>query len=352
MGIALTYLSLGWSGIFESLNDHLLNYLEGGDFDELIGKFCTERRELSAFLAFRMRDPTSPDFLGSKRVDNELVNVMQRDYLTPQSNPVIAALPYAIPGRLLHKTELVSPEHFDSQGVYEHFVRPSNTDHFGTALYKGQSGLFMFTLGHHSQYDWMSEEVSRYTSHSLGQIVRAVDLRLRMEIGATSDQCILLLDEDKFVRVLDDQHRGKVEQWFKIANNRLLPRMKRDVPQFEKGLGKAFQGQQFSCTLSGSADERMSLTFSPGPKFPYGKTVTLELNKLQRPNWDVASLCSTFNLTLSEANVTEDLLNGLEVRGIAEKRGLKQDTVRAYLKRIYAKTEVHGQARLIKHLLT
>ncbi|MEM8796363.1 MAG: hypothetical protein AAGE61_12415 [Pseudomonadota bacterium] len=336
---------------FDTFGNDVLNYLETGDFEALTEAFCQGRAEMSAFLAFRMQDPASPMFLGSERVDPELVEVMRSHYLTPESNPVIAALPYALPGKLLHKTELVSADHFDRQGVYDNFVRPSDTDHFGTALYRGNSGLFMFTIGHLSAFDWMNENEATRTSMMLQQMVRAVDLRLRMEIGSCASQCVVLIDQAGVIRVMDDLARATIEECFKIANGRLCPKLKKDVRRFDKAVERALSGQNNTVFLSDRNGYGVSVALSRGPDFPYEKTVRLELGPLKRATWDVEGLRAAYNLTHAEAVVTLALLEGRDVRGIANHHGLKPDTVRVYLKRVYLKTGKHGQAQLISHLL-
>ncbi|MEP5640321.1 MAG: helix-turn-helix transcriptional regulator [Roseibium sp.] len=335
----------------ETFSNRLLEYLETGEFGSLTTAFCEQRKELSAFLAFSMRDLTTPDFLGSQRVDPALVNVMRSNYLTPDSNPVIAALPYAVPGRLLHKTELVRPEHFDNQGVYENFVRPSDTDHFGTALYKGRSGLFMFTIGHRAAYDWMSEGLAKQSSLMLGEIVRAVDLKLNMEVGSSPYQCELLVDEDKVIRCFNSRHKGVVDHWFSNFEGKLRMRLKKDEWQLDHALERALSGQPNILSLSDEDGAGMSVECMRGPCFPFRRTVRMVFSSLKRKTWDIESLGLAFGLTQAESAVTLDLLVGLDVREIAALQNLKHSTVRTYLKKVYSKTGKHGQAQLVSHLL-
>ena len=57
---------------------------------------------------------------------------------------------------------------------------------------------------------------------------------------------------------------------------------------------------------------------------------------------------SIFNLTKTESDVVDLLVNGLSVNQIAEERSTKIDTVRGQLKNVHAKTGTNGQLDLLK----
>jgi len=74
--------------------------------------------------------------------------------------------------------------------------------------------------------------------------------------------------------------------------------------------------------------------------------VALLLPSPSQPPCDEA-LVAALSLTKAEARVVHHVMMGRKVRRIAEKMSLTEQTVRTYLKRIYAKLEVSGQCELI-----
>lgn len=65
-----------------------------------------------------------------------------------------------------------------------------------------------------------------------------------------------------------------------------------------------------------------------------------------------ATVQEAFGLTPAEVEIVRGLTLGQQVRDIAEQRGRSADTVRTQLKAIHAKTETHGQAELVRLVLS
>jgi DNA-binding CsgD family transcriptional regulator len=61
-------------------------------------------------------------------------------------------------------------------------------------------------------------------------------------------------------------------------------------------------------------------------------------------------LLSLFDFTPAEISITNSILSGALLEGIARSRGGSIDTVRVQLKAIFAKTGTHRQAELVKLL--
>jgi DNA-binding CsgD family transcriptional regulator len=59
-----------------------------------------------------------------------------------------------------------------------------------------------------------------------------------------------------------------------------------------------------------------------------------------------------YRLTPSEARVADRLLDGLEIREIADRLGITLETCRFHLKRVFAKTGTPRQAELIRLMLS
>ncbi|MGH8682352.1 MAG: helix-turn-helix transcriptional regulator, partial [Burkholderiales bacterium] len=62
----------------------------------------------------------------------------------------------------------------------------------------------------------------------------------------------------------------------------------------------------------------------------------------------VDGLSKIFKLTSSEHSVTDLLVNGADVRGVAEFRGTSIETVRSQLRRIFLKTGASSQLELVR----
>jgi DNA-binding CsgD family transcriptional regulator len=65
-----------------------------------------------------------------------------------------------------------------------------------------------------------------------------------------------------------------------------------------------------------------------------------------------AAMRQLYGLTPSEARVADRLLDGLEVREIADRLGITFETCRFHLKRIFSKTSTRRQAELIRLMLS
>ena len=57
-----------------------------------------------------------------------------------------------------------------------------------------------------------------------------------------------------------------------------------------------------------------------------------------------------FGLTQAESSLAADLLSGLDLREIAERRGRSVNTVRTHLASLMAKTDVNRQSELVRLL--
>jgi len=63
-------------------------------------------------------------------------------------------------------------------------------------------------------------------------------------------------------------------------------------------------------------------------------------------------LIQAYDLTPAEARVTQLLVQGSEIDGIAHKLGIRRETARTHLRRVLAKTRTHRQSELIRQLLS
>ena len=69
------------------------------------------------------------------------------------------------------------------------------------------------------------------------------------------------------------------------------------------------------------------------------------------PEWCPATLREAFGLTRREAEVALGITRGSSPAEIATWLGLREGSVRVYLKRVLAKTDTHSQAQLVARLL-
>lgn len=70
------------------------------------------------------------------------------------------------------------------------------------------------------------------------------------------------------------------------------------------------------------------------------------------PVQSVRSLCVLYHLTPAQTELALYLVRGFNSADIAAAMGLKEETIRAYLKHIYAKTETNRQSELVQLLLS
>lgn len=67
---------------------------------------------------------------------------------------------------------------------------------------------------------------------------------------------------------------------------------------------------------------------------------------------DEQTLIDLYQLSAAEADLTRDLIHGYDLRSIAQRRQVSEQTVRTQLKSVFRKTETARQAELVSLVLS
>jgi DNA-binding NarL/FixJ family response regulator len=94
----------------------------------------------------------------------------------------------------------------------------------------------------------------------------------------------------------------------------------------------------FPSSLPGSSAQLAALVFVTDPS--------------SRPQSRGTTLRALYALTPTEVRVADLLLQGLEIRGIANRLGLTLETVRFHTKRVLSKTSTRRQSELVRLMLS
>jgi DNA-binding CsgD family transcriptional regulator len=115
------------------------------------------------------------------------------------------------------------------------------------------------------------------------------------------------------------------------------------------------RGQSTSLRLSRPSLRRpLSLLVAP-LNSPRGRAGPVALLMIADPDRHTAPpmdrLIQVFGLTVAEAQVARQLMQGLDIAGTAARLGIGSRTLRAHLRRVLAKTGTHRRSELIRLLL-
>ncbi len=298
---------------------------------------------------------------GYVRVDPELMAIVERDYITAETNPAIEALPRMALRSLDHFERYDTWEHIRSMPVYADFWIPSRVGHAGTALYPiAGGGALLFSIGCDLGANYLDRDETRWLTAALDAFTRGAALRMAVDdaraledlTADVSASCMMLLDWDG--RVL--KASATAEAVLASVNCILLRADRVEAStdalrvQLDAAIASARHGGSTILTaLAPNGPVRIEV--SQGPSYRRQASILLVVRSPHPPRWDRTTLRQAFALTPREADVALKLIEGLSAAEIADARGLATSSVRLYIKRILAKTDTHSQAQLVSSLL-
>ena len=299
---------------------------------------------------------------GFARVDPALVDVLVTRYATPATNPTLRAIPRMPPGRLLHQSRVIDPATLRGSAFYEEWWRPTGVrEHAGALSLPAPDGRFAFvSVARLGGRDWLDDGETRFVEAAATAIARA--MRTVAAIGRAEGEAALaacgpaaawLLDGAAEILLDNAGARDACAQarTLRQQGRRLVPRTVVADIRLRRTVAEVVRGTRGHGHVPLSVGDRARLIVQPGPTYRGTATALVTLDRPPCPDWDAAALAAAFDLTPREADVALALAAGHRPAEAAAAMGLAPSSVRIYLKRIYAKTGVHGQAPLVAKLL-
>ena len=289
---------------------------------------------------------------GTAGVDDELVQLLEDQYLVADTNPVVASLPAAPRERLVHAGTFCSWKEFLRSPVYNDYSIKAGSHDTGAYLTRIDGALYLGTPGVALGREWPDKRVVARLEQDMRAVFRAYEARIRSSTnGLDRDDGGLrglLLDEGLHFLNLTASQANDLALLGLLQHPRdVLAAPPPIQARVMDGIARAHQGDPVYFVLVSPVVEPYGVRIFPGPTIGGKPTVVLEVEPFRSIEWDQMALSEAYGLTPREASVALHLLSGGTTRTAGEELGLKRETLRSYLRTIYSKTGTGGQSQLV-----
>ncbi|WP_299845668.1 helix-turn-helix transcriptional regulator [uncultured Jannaschia sp.] len=302
---------------------------------------------------------------GFAYLDPELMNVMAREFGTPETNPFLRAMPSLPSGRFHHCTELFDLSRLRLTRFHADWWLPSGVrDHAGGLSLPSPDGRVVWVvLGCLGDRDWFDTAELRYVHAACEGMARALRASAAFAHQAASakvsdrapDPC-WLLGRRREVRIANGPAREITEMNDGLLQRRrgtLFLQCRRVEQRFHRLISEVCSGRRRHGSLCIADHKSFSyLTVETGPHYREERSALVTLRAPRPMSWTAECLRDAYDLTPREADVAMALAAGARPSEIAEALGLTVGSVRIYLKRIFAKTGTDGQGPLVSLLMS
>ena len=298
---------------------------------------------------------------GFAYLDPALVDLLAREFSTPETSPLLRAFPFMRQDVFFHCSTLLDMDSLRRTRFYADWWLPSGVrDNAGAILLPAPDGRLAYvTIGCLGDREWLDADELRYAEAACGGIARA--LRTAASLAHTAARSIVsaqatdpcwLLGPGGHLHLANEPARDSSATSAVRRRNGSIALADPDAQLALTALLDAVHsGGEGGSILVTNSDGYARLTVEPGPTYRDERTALVTLRAPGPMEWSVGELQRAMNLTRREAEVAVALASGAGTGEIAGSLGVKDETVRIYLKRIYAKLGVHDRGSLIALLL-
>ena len=296
---------------------------------------------------------------GSARVDPAHLDVLRTRYPTPGSNIAFRAALCAPEGRFVHRETFVSWDAIRAMPIYEDFWRPSGVGPDGGSVRLPVAGLgdVLVFLGVPEGRPAPGAARREAIDAAMGLLRRGIEMRVRLAarealaaMGPRAGAACVVVDEQRAALALPD---GALDAFGRGAPVALIGGTidwhgAPDEARLDAAFAAALAGREGRVTLL-PAGGRAPVTVGmvPGPVQMDRRTVIVSVLRRRPAEWTRAALAEAYGLTAREADVALGLLAGDRPADTAAAIGIRPESARLYLKRVYAKTGTEGQVPLV-----
>ena len=350
---------------FVDIERHSWAVMEGAPVETAVRALCDALGGVNATASLVDTSTGRGVAEGFAEMDPDLARRLVEEFGTPDTNPVLRALPRSPPGRFLHTAETFDLSRLRRTRFHADWWLPTGVgDHAGAMTVPASDGRFSYVaIGCLGERDWFDPKEVRFAEASSITLSRALCAfagmsRARAE-GAVSaqapDPCWLVAADGTCFLANDPGRREGGGAALRLVSGSLACR----DPDVDRRLRAVVAA---ACAMDGridgmgvamvpTADGFAHLRVEPGPRFRDTRTALVSLRRARPLDWTPADLDRAYALTPREADVALNLAMGMRPGEIATDLRIATASVRLYLKRIYAKTGAHGQGALIALLL-
>ena len=298
---------------------------------------------------------------GFAYLDPALVDLLAREFSTPETSPLLRVFPFMRQDVFFHCSTILDMDHLRRTRFYADWWLPSGVrDHAGAILLPAPDGRLAYvTVGCLGDREWLDADELRYAEAACVGIARALRATASLAHGRASstvearapDPCWLLgaggqihlANEPAAAIGLDDVVRRR--------NGRIALSDPGPEARLSALVDAVRKGGNGGSVLVHRQNGYARLTVEPGPAYREERTALVTLRAPSPMDWNASELEAAAGLTPREAEVAVALATGAGTGEIAEMCGVQIETVRIYLKRVYAKLGVGGQSELVAMLL-
>jgi DNA-binding CsgD family transcriptional regulator len=325
---------------------------------------------------FGYHDDRGLAFGATNRLDPDHQKRLLRDYVSTDTNPLLAAMPRLPVLASVPRVQLIPDEQYLRTGLYNDVFRPQKLTHVAIAcLRRGGGAMITCGLLRQTRKELSSASMTAF-DRLMPHLRRTVDLTVRtlqMSVvqsaaraaGDASADVFVVVDDTRRVILCNEGGEKALEDADGICclNGRLCltqatPRV---VERFDDLVRSAAHrtgdrggdlriprdeiGAAWAALVMPVPHRTGDLIVRP-PAAALVRLVDLEA-KLSVPK---SRLVIIYGLTEAEATLAVELLRGAQPEDVAQRRGLKVSTIRTQLRSIFAKTGTHRQSELMRLL--
>lgn len=334
--------------------DALLRIGEGEPLSVGLAAAANGVNGLIGIVATRVNAELDVMMCGSCGVPEELTRLLEDEYLHGATNPVVASLHRAPIDRLVHAGTFTPWDAFTRSPVYEDYCEQTQSHDTGALLAPMGTGVYLGTPGMRRGSEWPEAPVIAKMEHDMRAAFRAYDARLAAvscdPSGWHGEVRGLILDEDMRFWALDQRQADALIRLglLRATNRGVAPPML--SARVLNAVARARAGGNARIMMASPEGEPYHLRFSLGPVLRRRRAVTIVTEPLNLARWDAVALHEVYGLTDCEAGVAMHLLQGGTTGSAAAALRLTRETVRTYLRSIYAKTGTGAQSQLVARL--
>ena len=327
-----------------------------GNVEVALNEVAGQIRDVRGLQLFRVR-PAAVDHCGTVRVRDDLIKRLCAEYTVPAGNPVVERLPALPRARMTLCRAIVGRRAYEQSPVFSGFVVPAKVYDSAVSVHDGLTGTYMVSLGISRRAAWLDDAERAAVDAVVTAFVRAVDMGLKEHLtaGATSGHPLDGLFVDARARPIgsNDDRRAilRAGSLFVLAGG-AVSLAGPAAMTFDEALAAAIGGQASAFIAQDAASGPVEVQVRPGPALPFGPTARIGVRRLGPAAWDRRALGLVFGLTAREADVAAGLAAGRTSRELSDELSLTAETVRTYLRRIYAKTGTSTQSQLAALIAT
>ena len=343
------------------VQSHAWEIIEGeGDACRALLALCQAIGGVSSVAS--LHDPAEGNvtFSGCAHVDPALLNLLAERFSAPETNPQVAMLPRMRTSRLDHHERYISKRALNRTAYYHDFWLPSGVGEAGGMVLPMVDGRFAFaTVGCAAGRDWLDADERHAAERMLDAITRAMAARARFmfdcataHLNGVKPDAALLLDATGRLRLVNEAAAALFERGTLVAAGRhARPRDADAARTWDDHLADLTAGRPTPSFVVADGDRFACVSFEDGPSFREERSVLVTVRAARPMDWTDAALRAHFSFTPREAAVVLRLCRGDSTGRIAAETGLREGSVRAYLKHAFAKTSTRAQAELVQFVL-